>query len=127
MIHVFNDAKNLSLSAFSWPSRVIAGEIASLFDCNKEFVPFQASSIDFQYLTPSSHRDLLHTIVQSHMPTFKEEINECIAASFRCDASMDRTQKDHEYELLKVVAKSGAEQTKFVGIGHVTQPGSAGH
>ena len=96
---MYNDAKNLSISAFSWPSRVVASEIAQNFDYNNPFEEHDASIFDLQYVTPASHQQLLKIIVQADLPRFKEEIDNCLAASFRCDASMDRTQKDDEFML----------------------------
>ena len=51
----------------------------------------------------------------------------CIAESFRCDASMERTQKDNEYMLLNTINKDGKQDLKFIGIGHVTESEAAGH
>ena len=127
IISVYNDAKNLSLSAFSWPSRVAASHIASQYSCNEPFVPFQPASFDLQYVTPASHRELLHTIVQAHIPDTRQYINSALALSFRCDASMDRTQKDNQFQLAKVVDRNGAERTLFVGLSQVAEPGAEGH
>ena len=99
IIQMYNDAKKLSISAFSWPSRVVASEIAQNFDYNNPFEEYDASVFDLQYVTPASHQQLLKIIVQADLPRFKEEIDDCLAASFRCDASMDRTQKDDEFML----------------------------
>ena len=107
IIQVYNDAKNLSISAFSWPSRVVAGEIAHTFDYNSPFKEYDASVFDLQYVTPASHQQLLKIIVQTDLPRFKKEIDDCLAASFRCDASMDRTQKDNEFMLLNIINKHG--------------------
>ena len=40
---------------------------------------------------------------------------------------MDQTQKDNEYMLLNMIKKDGKQDLKFIGIGHVTEPGAAGH
>jgi len=93
MIQVFIDAKSLSLSAYSWPSRVVAGEMAAGFDFNKPYLPYEASAFDLQYVNPSFHRELLHTIVQAHVPTFINEIEANLAGSFRCDASWIELKK----------------------------------
>ena len=89
IIHVYNDAKCLTSSAFSWPSRVIAAKMAHDFDCNKPFESYSASNFDLQYIRPPVVQELLRTIVSADLPRIKEEIDSCIAASFRCDASMD--------------------------------------
>jgi len=127
MISVFNDAKSLSSSAYSWPSRVVASHIASQYNCNDPFVPHEPSSFDLQYISPTAHRELLHTIVQSHLPEFRRHISSSLALSFRCDASMDRTQTDNQFLLAKIVDQSGEERTLFVGLGGVNEPGADGH
>jgi len=38
--------KNWSISAFSWPSRVVAGEIAHTFDYNSLFKEYDVSMFD---------------------------------------------------------------------------------
>ena len=128
MVHVYNDAKNLSLSAFSWPARVIASEIAQEFDFNDTFTAYDASAFDLQYVNPNSHLELLQTIVAADITKFKKEIEEdCLAASLRCDASMDRTQKDNQFILMKVVTKSGMEELRYLGLGFVSGRGATGH
>jgi len=81
ILQVYNDAKSLSLSAYSWPSRIVAGELASRFDYNKPFENYTASSFDLQHVHLGFHRELLTSIVQSHLSTFRAEIQQCLAAS----------------------------------------------
>ena len=40
---------------------------------------------------------------------------------------MDKTQKDHQYMLLNVFDENRKPDFKFIGIGHVTDPGASGH
>ena len=40
---------------------------------------------------------------------------------------MDKTQKDHQYMLLNVVDENEKPDLKFIGIGHMTDPGASGH
>ena len=127
IIHVYNDAKSLTSSAFSWPSRVIAAKMAHDFDCNKPFQSYTASNFDLRYIRPPVVQELLRTIVSADLPRIKEEIYSCIAASFHCDVSMDQTQKDNEHMLLNTINKDGKQDLKFIGIGHVTESGAAGH
>ena len=114
-------------SAFSWPSRVVAAKLAHEFDYNQSFQPYTPSDFDLQYIRPPVVQELLRTIVSSDLPKFKKEIRSYIAASLRFDASMDKTQKDHQYMLLNVVDENGKRDLKFIGIGHVTDPGATGH
>jgi hypothetical protein len=127
IIQVFNDAKHLTLSAHSWPSRLVASEIGNTFDMNKPFSAYHPSQFDLQYINPVFHRELIRAIVEAHLPSFRCEIQHAIAGSFRCDASMDRMQLDNQFELLKIVDHVGNESLKFIGIGHVTEAGAQGH
>ena len=97
------------------------------FDCNKPFELYSASNFDLRYIRPLVVEELLRTIVSADLPRIEGEIDSCIAASFRCDASMDQTQKDNEYMLLNTINKDGKQDLKFIGIGHVTESGAAGH
>ena len=127
IINVYNDAKCLTSSAFSWPSRVIAAKMAVKFDCKKPFEPYTASNFDLQYIRPPIVQELLGTIVSADLPRIKHKIDSCIAASFRSDASMDQTQKDNEYMRLNTIKQDGKRNLKFIGIGHVTEFGATGH
>jgi hypothetical protein len=127
ILHVYNDAKCLTSSAFSWPSRVIAAKMAYEFDYNKPFKPYSPSNFDLQYIRPPVVQELLQTIVSADLPRIEKEIDSCIAASFRCDASMDQTQKGNEYMLLNIIKNDGKRDLKFIGIGHVTESGAPGH
>ena len=124
---MYNDAKCLTSSAFSWQSRVVAAKLAYEFNYNQPFQPYKPSDFDLQYIRPPVVQELLRTIVSSDLPKFKKDIHSCIATSLRFDASIDKTQKDHQYMLLKVVDENGKPDLKFIGIGHVTDPGASGH
>ena len=63
IIHVYNDAKCLSTSAFSWPSRVVAAKMAHLFNYNDPFTPYNPTDFDLQYIRPPVVQELLRTIV----------------------------------------------------------------
>ena len=63
VIQVYDDAKNQSLSAYSWPARMVTNEIASKFNFNEPLTPYGVSLFDLQYITPQSHHDLLKLIV----------------------------------------------------------------
>ena len=121
---MYNDAKCFTASAFSWPSRVVAAKPAHEFDYNQPFQPCTPSDFDLQYIRPPVVQKLLRTVVSSDLPKFKTEVHSCIAASLRLDASMDKTQKDHQYMLLNVVIENGKRDLKFIGLKHMTKPGA---
>ena len=116
ILHVHNDAKCLTSSAFSWPSRVIAAKMAHELDYDKPFKSYSPSDFDLQYIRPPVVQERLRTIVSADLPRIKKEIDSCIAVSFWCDASMGETQKDHEYMLLNMIKNDGKRDLKFIGI-----------
>lgn len=124
-LEVYTDAKKLTSSAYSWPARYIASEAGKCFDFNSN-APTIPSDINIQYVSPSSHLDFLNTIVQSHREQFKLKIESACAYSIHIDGSVDRTQIDKIYVLLKIVNASGELETVFLGIGQKVKRGATG-
>lgn len=124
---VYNDAKTLTLSAWSWPARTIAHEIGSLFSINDPKKSGEnINKFDLQYLTPTSHLEFLECIVKVESNLIINQIDECRSLSLRVDGSVDRTQIDKIYILAKIVDKDGNFRTLFMGIGQQTQRGAKG-
>lgn len=73
LIYVYNDAKKLTLSAYSFPSRAVVSLRTNSFRANGEITD-TIDENEFQYLTPHSHSDFLQCIVESHQSSFVEEI-----------------------------------------------------
>ncbi|KAL5245424.1 hypothetical protein ACI65C_012834 [Semiaphis heraclei] len=124
MIHTYGDAKKLTLSAYTYPMRVITSQMASNFTFNElnENITY-----DFQYLTPASHKEFLQCIVKSYKKTFSDKlISETISMSLRCDGSVDRSPIDKIYIILKTVSLKGVEEQYFLGAGQVEQRGAEG-
>jgi hypothetical protein len=48
IIRVYNDTKTLSMSAFSWPSRITASKISSRFRLNEPFMQYEPAGFDLQ-------------------------------------------------------------------------------
>ena len=115
------------MCAFCWPSRVVTANMAHQFDYNEPFTSYSSSDFDLQYIRPPVVQELLRTIVCAELPRIEKEIGPCIAASFRCDASMDKMQKGHEYMLLNIIKENGERDLRFIGIGYVREPGAIGH
>lgn len=55
MLDVYNDAKRGTLSAWSWPSRVLTRYMADELKIDS-FVPFVPTANQIQYLNPVQHR-----------------------------------------------------------------------
>ncbi|KAL4122559.1 hypothetical protein QTP88_014865 [Uroleucon formosanum] len=124
MIQTYGDAKKLTLRAYTYPMRVITSQMASNFTFNElnENITY-----DFQYLTPASHKEFLQCIVKSYKKTFSDKlISETISMSLRCDGSVDRSQIDKIYIILKTVSLKGVEEQYFLGAGQVEQRGAEG-
>ena len=85
MVNVFNDAKKLTLSAWSWPSREIANMIAAGLEFQEEFSAFNPLSSVFQYITPSQYKVFLKCIVVADQDNVKSKLEKCLALSLRCD------------------------------------------
>lgn len=126
MLQVYVDAKKLSLSAYSWPSRFVSSEAGHSFDFNSNSASTVPTNINLQYVTPSSHCDLLGTIVHSYSEEIKIKLNNAVASSIRIDGSVDRNQIDKVYILLKILTKEGEAELIFLGIGEHTIRGAKG-
>lgn len=114
MIDVFNDAKRMTLSASSFPSRQISHQMASKF---KNSESLQLSDFDFQYLTPENHADFLDCIVQSDFPNVRRRLRESLAISIRLDGPTDSTQQHKVYALAQVIDKDANIELIFLGFG----------
>ena len=123
-LHALNDAKKLTLSAYSWPSRVVASEMANNFSFN---YPENNLKIDFQYISPTSHRELLEIIVKSHTKTLCGHVKQAVASSLRCDGSVDRTQLVDKLFVMLKINGSAQEELVFVGAKEPKEKGAEGH
>ena len=103
MINVFNDAKKLTLSAWSWPSREVANMMSETVDVTKDFEVFDPSNSTLQYVTPTQHKNFLHCIVMADKSEVKEKIENSLALSLRCDSSVDRRRIDNCHVLAKII------------------------
>lgn len=115
MITVYNDAKKVTLSPWSWPSRQVADQLADRYKANG-YLEENTNNIDFQYLTPAHHKDLLDSIVKSDFPRFISKIKNALATSLRADGSTDRTQNHNIYVLGNIVSSDAVAETIFLGF-----------
>ena len=125
MLHVYNDAKKLTLSAYSWPSRIVASEIASCFSFNQK-ENTSGFKMGFQYISPAHHRQLLKIIVSSHKEQLARSVTNALASSLRCDGSVDRTQVYKIFVMLKLISNAAEEELVFVGAREPKERGAEG-
>lgn len=116
MLQVYADAKRLTVSAYSWPARYVASESGKGFDFNATDAPIVPENINLQYVNPAGHLNLMTTIVNSS-DEIRNEIKNSLACSIHIDGSVDKSQIDKIYILLKTVNPTGKLNTIFLGIG----------
>ena len=83
MVSVYNDAKRLTLSEHSWPSRVVASQIGNNFIYNEKCST--SDKLDLQYVNPPSHRLFLSCIVSAHYKDILNTLLTSRAVSIRLD------------------------------------------
>ena len=123
LLHVCHGAKRLTLSANSFPSRVIVSRLAREFS----FDDWSASDMpqDLQYLSPNAHSEFLKCIVKSDRNSLALKMSDALAISLRCDGSVDRTI-DKIYIMAKAISKDGEENNIFLGAGEPKERGAQG-
>ena len=125
MITVYNDAKRLTLSAYSWPSRIVASKKAQMY-ANNDISDGVVESYDLQYVTPTCHQQFLECIVESHRKDVFNKIVNAQALSLRLDGSVDRTQIDKIYFMGKIILQNGESDQVFLGLAEPQQRGAKG-
>lgn len=124
---IYNDAKRLTLSAYSWPSRALSSEFGRSFDFNDPTANKEAMiKTNLQYLNPKMHAEILDSIIASDSELVKRKIEESIAMSLRVDGSVDRMNIDKIYILAKLVNREGNLETIFIGVGQQKERYAAG-
>ena len=124
LLHVYYGAKRLTLSANSFPSRVVVSRMEREFS----FDDWSASDMpqDLQYLSPNAHSEFLKCIIKSDRNSLVLKMSDTLAISLRCDRSVDRMQIDKIYLMAKVVSKDGEENNIFLGAGEPKERGAQG-
>ena len=71
-------------------------------------------SLDLQYIHLSCRRELPQIIVDSHRKILSNTIKESFASYLCYDGSVDRTQVDKIFTMLKIIDKDAHEQLLFL-------------
>ena len=127
MINVFNNAKKLTLSAWSWPSREVANMISGAVDVTQDFEKFYPSNSKLQYVTPTQHNNFLSCIVLADKTRVKAKIESSLALSLRCDSSVDRRSIDNCHVLAKIINQDGKPELLFLGLDEPKARGMPGY
>lgn len=96
LLQVYTDAKILTSSAYSWPSRFVASESGKCFNFNASSFKTIPDNINIQYVTPAGHLSLLTAITRSHNKLIAQ-VENALAISIHIDGSVDRFQIDIIY------------------------------
>jgi hypothetical protein len=116
LITIFNDAKRLTLSGYSWPSRHVAAEKSHQYRYRASGDPVCKYPI-LNYVTPTQHKEFLNCIVESDCEKFKDRLKDSLALSIRVDGSVDRTQDHNVYVMGHLVNKDTTVSLVFIGFG----------
>lgn len=123
---IYVDANKLTSSAYSWPARFVGAEAGRSFDYRDPNAPTIHPAMNLQYVNPTSHADLLSVIVESDKPNLITKLQKSIAASIRIDGSVNRTQIDEIYVMLKIITADGQKELIFIGIAEQNIRGAPG-
>lgn len=115
MYVVYNDAKRGTISANSFPPRVVASKMGRNADSEREF-RFHSPSLDMQYSNPGGYKNFLSTMVKTDLPNLKEKLVLALAVSLRVDGSVDRFLLDNKHVMAKAVLPDGSDELLFVGF-----------
>lgn len=116
MITVYNDAKRVTLSGWSWPSRQIASKIANNFEINGN-ASHESLDYNFDYLTPQNHAEFLNCIVKTDVTNLKSSLRQSLAASLRVDGSVDKAGLHNIYVMAHIISDKCTTSTFFIWFG----------
>ena len=126
MLDVYNDAKRGTLSAWSWPSRVLTRLKAEEVKIDS-FVPFVPTASQVQYLNPVQHREFLSCIAAVGRKQVGKELSESLAVSLRVNGSVDRQQIDNKHVCAQMVTSGGELVHRFLGFCEPVERGVTGY
>ncbi|XP_025423121.1 LOW QUALITY PROTEIN: zinc finger protein 862-like, partial [Sipha flava] len=127
MIEVFNDAKRGTLSAWSWPSREVVQIKKSQLNLLEPPKKIDIKEGDLQYINPTTHNELLNSIVETDKPLLMNKLKTALAISLRVDGSVDRTQVDNIHVLAKIITTNGDSELVFIGFKEPIQKRAIGY
>lgn len=85
------------------------------------------SSFDLQYASPTGHHDILEAAVASDRERMEVKLcRDILAMPIRSDGSVDKTQIDKIFTMVKVISKGGKAEDLFLGANEPTSRGAAG-
>ena len=132
---VYNDSKQLTLSAWSWPSRSLAAahaeqQILSLKEngIDAPFLPFEPKSKELHYRDPLIYKEMLTIIAELENEKLKAELQDAIKFSSQIDGSVDSMQHDNKFMFIRINSPTEPIEvkTRFVTVASSELKGAAG-
>lgn len=123
---IYVDAKKLAPSVYSWPARYVGAEAGRSFDYRDVNAPTIDPAMNLQYVNQTSHTSLVSVIIKADKPKMLAKLEKAVAASIRIDGSVDRTQIDKIYIMLKIITADGDKELNFIGISEQNTRGASG-
>jgi hypothetical protein len=132
-IDVYNDSKQKTLSANSWPSRSLAHEHAlnqinvyKDHGLNAEFSGFNPSSTALHYRNPVVYREMLQCVSQIELSNVVDGISASEGFAVQIDGSVDKYQTDNKFITIRYFDEDRAMKTCFLGEAHSDKRGAEG-
>lgn len=133
-VDVYNDSKNLTLAAWSWPSRSLAGLHAEqqlkMYGKEEEgnFSLCQPTSAELHYRDPMHYAEMLNILGKSEKGDLAKEIKESICFSVQMDGSVDMKQQDKKFIFLRFNSVEDPLQieTRFLSVSEAEERGAKG-
>ena len=126
MLDAYNDAQRGTISAWSWPSRVLTRLKADEVRIDS-FTPFVPTADQIQYLNPVQQREFLSCIAAVGRKQTTKELSEALTVSLRFDGSVDRQQIDSKHVCAQIVTAEGDLISRFLGFCEPLQRGVTGY
>ena len=133
-VDVYNDSKNLTLAAWSWPSRSLAGLHAEqqlkMYGQEEavKFSPYKPTSAELHYRDPMHYAEMLNILAKSEKDVLAREIKESICFSIQMDGSVDTKQQDKKFIFFRLNSMADPLQieTRFLSVSEAEERGAKG-
>ena len=135
-VDVYNDSKQLTLSAWSWPSRSLTAAHAEqqtsyLMENGMDapFIPFAPTSLDLHCKDPLVYKQMLTIIAEHETEKLKAELKDDIKFSSQIDGSIDIMQHNNTFVFVRFNSPTDPIEvkTRFLTVASSELRCAAGH
>lgn len=132
-VDVYNDSRQLTLSANSWPSRSLAKmhtdiQIASYKDngLDAQFVKLNPSPELLQYRNPVIYREMLDVVSSLTMEKVIKELEKADSFAIQIDGSCDKYGVDNKFVTARFISEDKEMRSIFLGESKSIKRGAEG-